>query len=337
MNKKMTAILFALLAAALYAVNIPLSKLLLQDVEPVFMAAFLYFGAGLGMSAYSVFTGKLRKEDKLTKKELPYTIGMIILDIAAPICLMIGLSEASSANASLLNNFEIAATSVIALFVFKEVISRKMWLAILLIILSSILLSFEGAESLQFSYGSIYVLLACMCWGLENNCTRMLSSKSTIQIVVLKGVFSGLGSFVVAVITGERLPSLIYIVYVLVLGFVSYGLSIFFYVKAQNELGAAKTSACYAVSPFVGALLSFIILREALSKTYLIALIVMAAGTVLVVLDTLLIRHRHRHTHTVVHTHDGNTHEHTVVHEHGHRHLLNKQGKHFHKHIHSKI
>lgn len=31
--------------------------------------------------------------EKLTKRELPYTIGMIALDIAAPILLMLGLQH----------------------------------------------------------------------------------------------------------------------------------------------------------------------------------------------------------------------------------------------------
>ncbi len=41
---------------------------------------------------------------------------MIVLDIAAPICMLIGLSATTAANASLLNNFfEIVATAIIAL------------------------------------------------------------------------------------------------------------------------------------------------------------------------------------------------------------------------------
>ena len=75
-----------------------------------------------------------------------------------------------------------------------------------MITLSSILLSFEGADSFKFSYGSLFVLLATICWGFENNCTRNISSKSTYEIVVLKGVFSGGGSFLIAMAKGELLP-----------------------------------------------------------------------------------------------------------------------------------
>lgn len=333
MNKKLISIIFALLAAIFYSINIPLSKILLQEIDPIYMAAFLYFGAGIGMLIYSKIFSKEKEEPKLTRKELPYTIGMIVLDIIAPISLMLGLSTASSANASLLNNFEIVATSIIALVFFKEKISRKMWYAIFLITLSSVLLSFEGVESFQFSYGSIYILIACVCWGFENNCTRMLSSKSTTEIVILKGIFSGLGSLIAALITHEQFTSIIYVLYALLLGFISYGLSIFFYVKAQSVLGAAKTSAYYAVAPFIGSFLSFVIFREELSKNYLIALIIMIMGTIVVIMDTVIINHSHMHKHVIIHTHDGTTHEHVIVHEHPHNHMFNRENQHLHKHI----
>ena len=84
-----------------------------------------------------------------------------------------------------------------------------------------------------------------------------------------------------------KLPDIKYILPAVVLGFVAYGLSIFTYIRAQKALGAAKTSAYYAVAPFIGAFLSFILLHESLTIVYLIALAVMIAGTAFVVSDTL--------------------------------------------------
>ena len=52
--------------------------------------------------------------------------------------------------------------------------------------LSCGILSFEDVSSLRFSYGSLFVLLAAICWGFENNCTRKISSKDPLQIVLLK-------------------------------------------------------------------------------------------------------------------------------------------------------
>lgn len=331
-QNKSKAIMFAFLAAVFYAINVPISKVLLHHVGPTTMAALLYLGAGIGIGIMSLFTKKDReKAESLTKADLPYIIGMIVLDIAAPIFLMLGISYGSSANASLLGNFEIVATTVLALILFKEAVTKRLWLAIGLITLSSILLSFEGTDSFHFSYGSLLVIMATVCWGLENNCTRELSSKSTYQIVMLKGLCSGLGALVISLIKKESFPGFGYIAIALALGFVAYGLSIFMYVRAQNVLGAAKTSAYYAVNPLIGALLAFVFLSESLSWMYVIALIVMVIGSALVVVDTFIRQHDHEHQHTFTHSHGGSTHTHTVRHSHVHKHYLTEE-KHRHRH-----
>lgn len=284
MSKYNKSIFYAILAAALYAISMPLSKLLLKEIPPMMMAAFLYIGAGIGMLVVGFVRHKIQREkteSKLTKKELPYTIAMVLLDIAAPICLMFGLTMTTAANASLLNNFEIVATAIIALNIFKEAISKRLWFAIGLITLSSILLTVEDTSSFTFSMGSIFVILACICWGFENNCTRKLSAKDPLQIVVIKGFGSGIGSLLIALAVGERLSNFAFVPAVLLLGFVAYGLSIFYYVYAQREIGAAKTSAYYAVAPFIGVVLSFLILGEKPNLLFGIALLIMIAGAYL--------------------------------------------------------
>ena len=135
----------------------------------------------------------------------------------------------------------------------------------------------------------------------------------------------------IAIIKRERMPGMQYVAIAMLLGFIAYGLSIFLYVRAQNTLGAAKTSAYYAVNPFIGAFLSFVVLREKLSGMFLTALVVMLVGSVLVVVDTLKRYHAHIHQHTFVHTHDGSTHTHTVTHSHAHNHYVTDD-RHRHRH-----
>lgn len=331
-NRNLTAIGYALAAALFYALNVPCSKLLLDHVPPTVMAAFLYLGAGIGVGVMYLFHYRReRPEERLAKNDLPYTIGMVVLDILAPILLMLGIRHSTSASASLLGNFEIVATTVIALLIFRERVSRRLWAAIGLITLSSIVLTLEGSGSLQFSAGSLLVLGAAGCWGLENNCTRKISEKSTYQIVTIKGICSGLGSLITALLLGGKLPESRYIPAALTLGFVAYGLSIFTYIRAQKTLGAAKTSAFYAVAPFIGVFLSFVLVKETISVQYLTALFIMIAGTVLVVRDTLCHTHTHAHTHSFTHTHDGTPHTHMVTHSHPHAHYLTDD-KHTHHH-----
>lgn len=329
---KVMALMMALLAATFYAINTPFSKVLLEKVTPTFMASFLYLGAGTGVGIMYLLNSKKEKNiEKLSKTDLPYTVGMIVLDILAPIFLMIGINIGSASNASLLGNFEIVATALIALLIFKEIVTSRLWIAIGFITLSSILLSFEGSGSFKFSLGSLFVILATCCWGLENNCTRMISNKSTYEIVILKGIFSGTGSFIIAIILGENISEIKYILLSMMLGFVAYGLSIFLYIRAQRELGAAKTSAYYAIAPFIGTFLSFAVDKDRLTKVYFIGLIFMIIGSVIVVYDSMLKNHIHYHIHTIVHTHNGSTHKHVIKHEHTHSHMGSEE-KHYHSH-----
>lgn len=276
------AIFLAILAAAIYALNSPISKLLLDKLPAVMMAGLLYLGAGIGLLIVALFR-KLFKipnsETSLNKSDIPFTLAMIVLDMAAPTFLMIGLTMTTAANASLLNNFEIVATSLIALFIFKEAISWRLWIGIILVTIASFILSVEDLSSFSFSYGSIFVLLACICWGIENNCTRKLSKRDPLQVVIVNGFCSGIGTLIIAAFKGDITFSISYILLALLLGFLTYGLSIYLYIYAQRFLGAAKTSAYYSVTPFIGATLSLIIFREMPSISFIVALIIMIAGT----------------------------------------------------------
>lgn len=328
MGKRYFAVFTAVLAAALYGISIPISKLLLAEIPPAFMAALLYLGAGFGMllvNLLKTLSNAARLEAKISRKDLPYVAGTIALDIAAPILLMVGLKTTAATSASLLNNFEIVATSLIALLVFKESIGRKMWLAITLITLSTIILSVQDFSSLNLSIGSIFIVLAALCWGFENNFTRMLAIKDPLQIVVVKGLGSGAGALIIALLLKEFNFSLLYIGYALLLGFVSFGLSIYFYISAQRELGAARTCAYYAAAPFIGVILSWVILQEAVSSSFLIALAIMLVGSYFAMTENhchlhfhLEEIHDHRHNHSD--SHHNHVHQQEISSEHSHEH-----------------
>lgn len=283
-DDKLVAILLAVLAAALYAIGTPLSKVMLQHtVAPTMMAAFLYLGAGIGVGTMMlVRKGRHRTtEERLHKADMPYAAAMVLLDIAAPILMMYGLKTCSASNTSLLNNFEIVATALIALLFFHERVGRKLWLAIILVTIASIMLSLDEGnigDALTFSRGSLLVLGATICWGMENNCTRQIAGRDPMEIVTVKGFGSGLGAFLIALFVGDSIPSLQYIAIILLLGYVAYGMSIYFYTYAQRTIGAAKTSAYYALAPFIGALLSILILGEPVTWIFVTASVIMAAG-----------------------------------------------------------
>lgn len=183
----------------------------------------------------------------------------------------------------------------------------------------------------------LYLGAAC-CWGLENNCTRMLSSKSSVQITTIKGIFSGLGSLIIALVIGEKLPGFLWLIGVVTLGFVAYGLSINFYIKAQKDLGAAKTSAYYSIAPFLGVIFGFVFLGERPGMQFYLGLVIMIVATILMIKDTISLQHTHEHFHTHTHEHCHgelvHTHEHTHIHSHTHVHGAEEST---HTHTHSSI
>lgn len=329
---KKLPITYAILAALCYGISAPISKILLAALPPTLMAALLYLGAGIGMVTVNVFRKRevRKREASITRKELPYTMAMILLDIAAPVLLMMGLTTATPATASLLNNFEIVVTTIIALVFFKEAVGKRMWIAIAFITVASILLSVDDYSSLSFSISSGFILLACVCWGIENNCTRMLSLKDPLQIVVVKGFGSGLGALAISLLVGERGTNFSYMGIALLLGFIAYGLSIYFYILAQRDLGAARTSAYYAFAPFIGMGLSLLIFMERPSISFLIALGIMVIGAFFAAYE----KHSHDHVHQrLSHEH---RHNHNDEH-HLHLHDIPVEGEHSHLHTHEAL
>ncbi len=343
MVKKLTitqkASLYGILAAVLYALNMPFAKLLLAEVPPLTLSAFLYLGAGLGMLLLRSLSNRSKNEiiPPIEKEERPFIIGMILLDILAPAMLMFGLRSTAAANASLLNNFEIVGTTLIALMIFKESISPKLWTAIILVTIASILLSLDTNAAFRFSTGSLLVLGASLAWGLENNFTRRLSNRSSSDIVIVKGLGSGLGSLILAIATREAFPQLWLLVVTLLLGFVAYGLSINFYIKAQKDLGAAKTSAYYAFAPFIGVAFSFFLFPGKPNLSFWLGLILMGVATWFLINDSIGVQHTHEHTHQhfVTRMTAQGPQEVAETYSHSHFHAHENESEELHQHPHS--
>lgn len=285
---KRVAIGYAIISALLYAIYTPAAKVLGISCPPAYLTAYLYLGSGIGLGIlYLLFKKQFEHNEKsIARSDIRDLAIVIILNVGAGILLNIGIRLSSAVSMSLVGNFEIVATSVIALF-FGERVSRRLWSGIIIIFIASIVLSYD-ASSLKVSWGIIWGLLATCLWGLENNFTKKLSVKNPIQVVIVKGLGVGIGSYLVALVAGEQaVKSWSVIGWCLVLGFFAFGLSILMYVLSQRYLGAAKTSAYYAISPFISVILSLAFLHEAITGQFVVALVLMIIGIWIVVVDTL--------------------------------------------------
>ncbi|MHC3514324.1 DMT family transporter [Limosilactobacillus reuteri] len=280
------AVIWAILSAFLYAIYTPIAKILGIQCPPVYLTAYLYLGSAIGLIClYYLFKDRFDTgEQSVSLNDLDSLVLMIVLNIGAGILLNLGIKLSSAVSMSLVSNFEIVATAVIAV-ICGEKITKKLWLGISVIVIASMVLSFNFS-SLRISWGIILGLLATILWGFENNVTKKLSIKNPMQVVIIKGFGVGIGSYLIAFGVKETpVKSILTIVYCLVLGFFAFGLSILLYIMAQRYLGAAKTSAYYALSPFIAVILSLLILGEGLSLQFIIALILMIAGIFIVVND----------------------------------------------------
>jgi drug/metabolite transporter (DMT)-like permease len=336
MNRShISSIIQALIAALLFGASAPLAKLLLGEVKPIPLAAFLYIGSGIGLLGIKLFRRinqqGLDSEAQIKKPDYVWLAGAIIAGgIAAPITLLFSLQNTPAATASLLLSFEGVATTLIAFFTFKESISRRAWWAIVLITLASIFLSVNLNAEWGFSLGALGIIAACILWGIDNNFTRNISAKDPLMIVTIKGLGAGSFSLGMALILGNKIPSWEIILGALVLGSLSYGASIVLFIHAMRGLGAARTSALFSSAPLAGMILSFILFREFPSWMFVVAFPLMVIGMLFLVSE----EHEHDHVHEMA------IHEHAHVHDDGH-HNHDHEGeyaqKHSHIHRHDKV
>lgn len=345
MNKThLSSALLALLAAVLFGISAPLSKLLLDDLDPILLAAFLYLGSGLGLLVLKFFQSRDRSsgtaEAKISGSDLIWLMGATLAGgIIAPIILLYSLDTTPAATASLLLNFESVATTILAALIFREAVSRRAWWAILVITAASILLSLNINSTWGMSLGALGILAACFFWGIDNNLTRNISSKDPLIIVTIKGLVAGSFSLLLALLLGFDIPSWSTVLKAVALGSLSYGLSITLFIIALRGLGAARTSALFSTSLLSGLILSFILFRESPGFIFLLAFFLMVIGTVFLVYE----EHDHNHIHIYLfhdhaHNHEDSHHGHphskaeadSRSHSHSHEH---PSGEHAHHHM----
>lgn len=335
LNPKSISIIQALLAAVFFGLSAPLAKLLLGNINPLILAGLLYIGSGLGTLLFRgirrIFLPAQQREAGLARPDWKWLAGAVVLGgIAAPIVLLFSLHATPATTASLLLNFEGVATTLLAFLFFKESIGPRVGWAVGLILLASILLSWSPGSSWGFTFGALGILAACVFWGFDNNFTRQISAKDPLQIVTIKGLVAGSISLLLGFLTRNPLPNFHYIFLGLLLGAISYGLSIVLFVYAMRGLGAARTSTLFGLAPFVGAGLSLLLFKETVSWLFVLSIPFMAAGAWLLVGE----RHDHFHRHAAIehehrHTHSDSHHDHPHPES-----LPNSKGSHSHLHAH---
>ena len=328
-----TAVLYALLSAALFGISTPAAKGLVGTVDPILLAGLLYCGAGIGVTilrrlAHAVLT-PAAIEQSLRRQDIPWLAGAIAAGgIAGPVLLMMGLARTDAAAASLLLTLEGAATALMAWFIFQENFDRRIALGMVCLITGAVVLAWSGVPTLASVIGPIAIVGACIMWGLDNNLTRKVSLADPLQIVQFKGLVAGPINVALGLWAGASLPGALDALLAGVVGFLGYGVSLALYVVALRHLGAARTGAYFSTAPFLGAVVAVIALGEPMTVQLLVAGGFMGLGVWLHLTE----RHEHAHTHRpMTHTH---SHVHDEHHQHQHSHQDAPGEPHTHPHEH---
>ena len=299
----------------LFSISTPGSKLILADAGPLTICALMYGGTITGMGVYALirnwYAGKHdTTEAPLVLRNLPaLTASSVFGSILAPAMLLVSLQYISAPEASLLTSFVAVTNTVIAVLFFREAVSSRIWVAISLITIGCMSLSFTSDLTLQITPGILGILLTCIFWGFEAGWNRSLSDRDPVQVQIVKGVIALPVLFAGAYLTGEFLPTFFGVIGGMLLGFFCYsGLPMILYLLSMRNLGISRAGSLFGINPIFGTLFSFLIFREWPGYAFVCAFIMMLIGMYLLFTET----HIHLHHHPPL------IHEHRHIHDDGH-------------------
>jgi len=323
----------ALASAVLFGATTPIAKQFLEGASPLLVAGLLYLGSGIGVTLLRLFQDRGGSSAGLARSDWPWLAAATVAGgIVAPVLLMVGLTQADAATASLLLNLEAVFTAVLAWVVFREATSRRVVLGFIAIFLGGLLLAWPGQVlSHSQSLGLLSVAAACLCWGLDNNLTRKISAADSRIIAGIKGLVAGATNTALAVGLGAKFPTLSYLLGTLVLGFAGYGVSLVLFIVALRHLGTARTGAYFSTAPFIGTAIAVVLYGQPITAIFWLAAALMGIGVWLHVTED----HEHWHVHeALTHSHP---HEHDDHHQHEHAGDWDGIEPHAHEHQHEPL
>jgi drug/metabolite transporter (DMT)-like permease len=318
--------LLALVAATLFGASTPVLQLLGAGVGPFVTAALLYAGAAV---AGALLQRRVESEARLVRGDLPRLLAMAAFGAAlGPVALAWGLQRTSGTGASLMLSFEALFTILFAWGLYRETMDRRVWIAVLLLLSGGILLVLDqGRVGSARLLGLLAVIVATIAWALDNTLSRALADRDPGRVVLAKSALGVAATTALALLAGDKVPSLSISFGLLALGAIAYGLSLRFYLLAQRAFGAARTGSVFAFAPFIGALLAVALGDRSGSWLMLAGGALMLAGVGLHLAEA----HEHAHAHDLL------EHEHAHLHDdghHDHRHEPMPKGPHSHRHVH---
>ncbi|MBI4518912.1 MAG: DMT family transporter [Deltaproteobacteria bacterium] len=322
----MRAVGLAVLAAALFGAATPTSKLLLSDLSPFQLAGLLYLGAAVGVLPAARRGGGIRLPDRSDQLNRLRLLGAVVAGgICGPVLLLLGLRVATATSVSLWLTFETAATALLGTLVFRDHLGLRGWAGVACALAGAGLLALPSGPSGMMAGG--LVLLACVCWGLDNHLTALIDGMTPSQSTFWKGLVAGTTNLVIGLVLAPLSAGLVPLLAALFVGIWAYGASIVLYITSAQALGGTRAQVAFASAPLFGVIFSVLLLAESLSPVHGGSALLFIAGVGLLTLEN------HAHTHE----HDAAMHEHAHRHDdghHDHEHPGPAPLWHSHRHVH---
>jgi len=281
-------LILLVIAAISKSIQSPISSLLLADIGPMTISALLSIGAviiGIPMIFANRKKEKTIPERHLQKKDTPYLIGIIISNLVGNILFFFGLTMCLASSASLIKSFVIVTTAVIAFIFLKERISKRLWIAILLITLGCLTIAAGNLETLVASPGLLMILGSCICTSVTNVLMKKVADRNPGKIILVNNGTLIIIEIIIAIILGEQMPEITLIIVAILLGLVTFGLSSILFQIAARKIAISKCSTVVGMSPIIGAGISFIIFQEVPSLAFYISFLLLIPGFYLVFRD----------------------------------------------------
>jgi len=320
----------ALLSALLFGASTPASKWLLGSFGPFQLAGLLYLGAALGMAPV-VALERRRGTRMVLDRTNALRLGGAVLcgGLVGPVLLLFGLRLAGAGSVSLLLNFEMVATAVLGVALFREHLGRTGWLGVAGIVASGAVLAGYGGWPGVLAAG--LVAMACTGWGLDNHLTALIDGITPARSTLAKGLVAGTTNLGIGLLAEPWAASPATVAAGLLVGALSYGASIALYIASAQEIGATRAQGVFATAPFAGAALAFGLLGEPFGFGHAVACVLLVCA----VPALMWSQHVHLHVHEAIeHIH---SHRHDDGH-HGHEHPgLDPATRHSHAHVHERL
>ncbi|MGI0075210.1 MAG: DMT family transporter [Nitrosotalea sp.] len=271
--------LSALLAAVLFGSVPTIAKPIISNINVLLLSSIAYLMAAL------TFTPIAKKaKTSLVKKDYIILVAISVCGAAAaPYLYFLGLHQSSAADTSLLSNVEIMFTVLFGLIFFKERLKLVGFISVALVLLGVVIITTDlrfSGSFLQLNAGHFFILGSMVLWALDNNLSRILSTKmDTARLVQLKSVIGGLILLGITLLLGVPLDiSASQIPYVILLSAIGFGGSLYFFLQSLKRIGTIRTIMIFSMASVFGLVFASVFLHEQISLYQMAAIAIMLTG-----------------------------------------------------------